>query len=209
MLLSRASYVVEDGGGTGAKVSITRLNAPALPYTHVPGSLKQVRGNHAISRKRARLAQSSAAKPSGKPARSALDSLPNFRASLQDHSRGMRAGSSSHNYIPSRLNAPGDVPPITRAHSMHIPGPISPMMLASGDVLSQSVPEAPHNPLDDYQLFAADQAPTVNSLLGEQVWLHSRGAWSSAAFCAPRHVMFTCRTPLISDAKGTSMKHKN
>ncbi|KAK9864800.1 hypothetical protein WJX84_010390 [Apatococcus fuscideae] len=108
--VSRSSYVVEDGGGTGAKVSITRLNAPALPYTHVPGSLKQVRGNHAISRKRARQAQSPAATASGKPVSSALDHLPNFR----------------------------------------------------------SVPGAPHNPLDDYQLFDADQGAAIQSPLIDQ-----------------------------------------
>ena len=84
----------------------------------------------------------------------------------------MRAGALGHTHVPSRLNVPGDVPPITRAQSMQLPGPLSPMMLASGDVLSRSVPGAPHNPLDDYQLYAADRAASMQSL-GEQVILHS------------------------------------
>lgn len=171
MLPSRSSYVVEDGGQTGAKASITRLNAPALPYTHVPGSLKQVRGNYAISRKRARQAHSPAAKPPGKPARSAFDSLPNFRPSVNNCARGMTSGPTSHNHLPSWLNSPGDMPPITRAQSMqHIPGPLSPMMLAMGDVLSKSVPGPLHNPLDNYQLPDAERAASVQSLLCDKVY---------------------------------------
>ncbi|KAK9831666.1 hypothetical protein WJX74_005171 [Apatococcus lobatus] len=163
--VSRSSYVVEDGGGTGAKVSITRLNAPALPYTHVPGSLKQVRGNHAISRKRARQAQSPAATASGKPVSSALDHLPNFR-SLEHPFRGSTAGSPSLDHVGSWPDYPRNIPPMTRAQSMqHIPGPL---MVAQGDVLSRSVPGAPHNPLDDYQLFDADQGAAIQSPLIDQ-----------------------------------------